>query len=152
MGINELMVGDLVRVNKDVCFKKGTIVEVRGTDADNKLPERGLKGSVTCRPLDNERFVGGVWCDYLEPIPLTEEFFEKNGIEKVDYDLLKPNLVFESDDKRILITDDTNSGDGYWYVHVDNEDYDTIGGCDVKYVHQLQQLLRLCGYEMDVVM
>ena len=87
----------------------------------------------------------------LEPIPLTEEFFEKNGIEKVDYDLLKPNLVFESKDQRIRITDITNSGDGYWCVHVHNEDYETIGSCDVKYVHQFQQLLRLCGYEMDVV-
>jgi hypothetical protein len=88
----------------------------------------------------------------LEPIPLTEEFFEKNGFKKVDYDYLEPNLLFESDDKRIQITDVNNSGDGYWYVHVDNEDYDTIGRCDVKYVHQFQQLLRLCGYEMDVVM
>lgn len=86
-----------------------------------------------------------------EPISLTEEFFEKNGIKKVDYDLLRPTLVFESDDKRIQITDLCNSGDGYWNVHIDNEDYDTIGGCDVKYVHQFQQLLRLCGYEMYVV-
>lgn len=59
--------------------------------------------------------------------------------------------MFESDDKRIIVTDITNSGDGYWDVHVDNEDYETIGSCDIKYVHQFQQLLRLCGYEMDVV-
>jgi hypothetical protein len=84
-----------------------------------------------------------------EPIPLTEEFFEKNGFKKAAvFDIFK---MFESADKRIQITDCTNSGDGYWYVHVDNEDYDTIGNCDVKYVHQFQQLLRLCGYEMDVV-
>lgn len=89
--------------------------------------------------------------DFYEPIPLTEKFFENNGIKKVDYDYLKPNVLFESDDKRIIVTDITNSGDGYWDVHVDNEDYETIGGCDVKYVHQFQQLLRLCGYEMNVV-
>lgn len=87
----------------------------------------------------------------LEPIPLTEEFFEKNGIKKLDYDYLKPNVMFESEDKRIIVTDITNSGDGYWDVHIDNEDYETIGGCDVKYVHQFQQLLRQCEYEMDVV-
>lgn len=87
----------------------------------------------------------------LSPIPLTEEFFKKNGFVLNDsfYPYYKK---YESKDKRIIITDETNSGDGYWYVHVDNEDYDTIGGCDVKYVHQLQQLLRLCGYEMEVVM
>ena len=84
----------------------------------------------------------------LEPIPLTEEFFEKNFIP--NYKILQME-IFESEDKRIRIMDLTNSGDGYWNVHIDNEDYDTIGACDVKYVHQFQQLLRLCGYEMDVV-
>ena len=88
----------------------------------------------------------------FEPIPLTEEFFEKNGIKRVNDLLLKPNIMFESEDKRIRIMDLTNSGDGYWNVHVDNEDFDSIGSCDVKYVHQFQQFLRLCEYEMDVVM
>ena len=87
----------------------------------------------------------------IRPIPLTEEFFEKNGIKKVNDLLVKPNVMFESEDKRIQVTDITNSGDGYWNVHIDNEDCDTIRACDVRYVHQFQQLLRLCGYEMDVV-
>lgn len=87
----------------------------------------------------------------LEPIPLTEEFFEKNGfvLNNMFFPLYKK---YDSEDKRIIITDEANSGDGYWYVHIDNEDFDTIGACDVNYVHQFQQLLRLCGYEMDVVM
>ena len=91
-----------------------------------------------------------VFDEFIKPIPLTEEFFEKNGfvLNNSFYPLYKK---YENEDKRIMITDEANSGDGYWYVHVDNEDYDTIGGCDVKYVHQFQQLLRLCGYEMDVV-
>lgn len=89
--------------------------------------------------------------ELIEPIPLTEEFFEKNGFKKLDYDYLKPNVAFDSNDMLIRITDLTNSGDGYWNVHIDNEDFETIGSCDVKYVHQFQQLLRLCGYEMDVV-
>lgn len=87
----------------------------------------------------------------VKPIPLTTEIFEKNGFKKLDYDYLKPNVAFDSKDMLIRITDLTNSGDGYWNVHIDNEDFETIGACDVKYVHQFQQLLRLCGYEMDVV-
>ena len=85
----------------------------------------------------------------FEPIPLTEEFFEKNGFKKVAGD--DCFMLLESEDKLIQITNWANSGDGYWSVHVDNEDYDTIGDCKVKYVHQFQQLLRLCEYEMDVV-
>lgn len=87
----------------------------------------------------------------VKPIPLTTAIFEKNGFKKVDYDYLKPNVAFDSKDMLIRITDLTNSGDGYWYVHIDNEDYSTIGSCDVKYVHQFQNLLTLCGYEMDVI-
>lgn len=89
--------------------------------------------------------------DFYEPIPLTEAILEKNGFV-LNNSFYPHYKKYENQDKRIIITNETNSGDGYWYVHVDNEDYDTIGGCDVKYVHQLQQLLRLCGYEMDVVM
>lgn len=89
--------------------------------------------------------------ELIEPIQLTEKFFEKNGIKKVIYNYIEPCVIFESDDKRIQINEWTNSGDGYWNVHIDNEDFDTIGSCDVKYVHQFQQLLKLCGYEMDVV-
>ena len=43
----ELMIGDLVRVSKDVCFKKGTIVKVRGIDADEVFPEKGLEGGTS---------------------------------------------------------------------------------------------------------
>lgn len=88
--------------------------------------------------------------ELIEPIPLTEEFFEKNGFV-LDNKFLQLYKIYDSEDKRIIITDITNSGDGYWNVHIDNENYDTIGSCDVKYVHQFQQLLRLCGYEMDVI-
>lgn len=87
----------------------------------------------------------------IRPIPLIEEFFEKNGIKRVHYNYFGDHMLFESEDKRIQINDLTNSGEGFWNVHVDNKDYQSVGSCDVKYVHQFQQLLRLCGYEMDVV-
>ena len=79
------MVGDLLRVNKDVCLKKGTIVEVRGIDADNRLPEKGLVGSVSCVAVgDPDRMSGGVWCEYLDPIPITPEILERNGFIYLD--------------------------------------------------------------------
>lgn len=89
--------------------------------------------------------------ELIESIPLTEEFFEKNGFEPVEPCDNFPYIVYDSKDKRIQVSDLTNNGEGYWSVHVDNEDFDTTGRCDVKYVHQFQQLLRLCGYEMNVV-
>lgn len=136
MNINKFMVGDWVYSSfaKHPCKITHT-----GSFGDGYI-EVGVAGVLGLKDIAS-----------LSPIPLTEEFFEKNGIKKVDNDYIKPNVLFENDDKRIQVTDLTNSGDGYWNVHIDNEDFDTIGGCDVKYVHQFQQLLRLCGYEMNVV-
>ena len=68
------------RVSKDVSIKKGTIVEIRAIDADREFRE--LKGCATCVPIDNpDGFSGGVWLDYMEPIPLTKEILEQNGFK-----------------------------------------------------------------------
>lgn len=83
MKAEELMIGDLVRVAKDVSFKKGTIVKVRGIDGDNVFPKRNLRGSATCVDInDADRMTNGVWCEYLEPIPLTAELLEQNGFDE----------------------------------------------------------------------
>jgi len=138
MDINEFMVGDLAEVVSSDHIKYVRVLEIYET-------------SVLVEDTNKEWEDEEIDIANIKPIPLTEEFFENNGIKKVNDLLVKPNVMFESEDKRIIVTDITNSGDGYWDVHIDNEDYETIGGCDVKYVHQFLQLLRLCGYEMDVV-
>ena len=82
ISIKDIRIGDHFRVNRDgLCIKKGTVVEVRGIDADDKLIEKGLIGSTHCRPLDDNQFDGGIWCDFLDPIPLTGEILLKNGFK-----------------------------------------------------------------------
>lgn len=44
MEVNEIMIGDLLRITKDVCIKKGAIVRVTAIDAYESLAKRGLKG------------------------------------------------------------------------------------------------------------
>lgn len=89
-----------------------------------------------------------------EVVPLTEELFLKLGFEKEiderfpdEYSYMR--VSYRSKDKRVVINNQSNSGDGYWYVHIDNEDMSTIGGCDVKYLHEFKQLLRLCRYKLQ---
>ena len=134
MDINELMVGDWVMYNPNVFIE------------DEYEPAKSWYATTIANGADIDLAEEGCY----EPIPLTEEFFEKNGFV-LDNSFYPHYKKYESKDKRIIISDDVNSGDGYWYVHVDNEYYETIGSCDVKYVHQLQNQLRICGYEMDVV-
>ena len=84
MKAEELFVGALVRVNRDgLCIKKDTVVEVRGVDADDRLAKTGLVGGAHCHPLDENQFAGGIWCEYLAPIPITPEILEKNGFKYV---------------------------------------------------------------------
>lgn len=144
MDIKELMIGDWVWCGSNY----GQVAEIF-TLKDELVIMVNNRRNKYFEEINPFEFTTGA--EDIRPIPLTEEFFEKNGIKRVNYLLVKPNVLFESEDKRIIVTDITNSGDGYWDVHIDNEDYETIGGCDVKYVHQFQQLLRLCEYEMDVV-
>ena len=133
MKVDELMIGDWVQVNKDVCIKRGTVVRVRSIDADNSFPKKGLKGCVTYAPIDNMTFVGGVWVEYLIPILLTPQILEKNGFTR----------------SRVFVEWKYNKDDTYilWkpfpWVRITREESDVCFTCE--YVHELQHALRLCG-------
>lgn len=134
----DLMVGDYLRINRDgLCIKKGTIVEVRGIDADDKLIEAGLIGSTHYHPLDKELFDGGIRCDYLDPIPLTPEILKKNGWKEYasSEDFHGYNCVF------------IKQKGGYYGACVDYKR--TVSG-PLKYVHELQHTLRLCKIEKEI--
>ena len=133
MKAEELMIGDWARVNHDgLCIKKGTIVVIGGIDADNSLAKRGLIGSAHCRPLDDDQFEGGIWCEYLEPIPLTTEILKKNGFTNL-------------------------TGHTWWYkdFHIslsDTQDLTLVCGRTIQFsfVHELQHALRLCRIEKEI--
>ena len=154
MKANELMIGDYLRINRDgLCIKKSTVIEVRGIDADDKLIEKGLIGSTHCRPLDKEQFDGGIWCDYLDPIPLTPEIMEKNGfIKRNSYQWeyrdngctivisIAPQIEIDGE---ILGTPPIN-------VTLEGALFDINMTSDMLYVHNLQHLLRLCEIENEI--
>lgn len=83
----------------------------------------------------------------VEPIPLTPEILEKNDIlyEKQSY-----YYVIE-DDKDLECTyyiQQVLQGD--WVLGVDIGAYDCSVFARVKYVHQLQHALRLCGINKEI--
>lgn len=86
------------------------------------------------------------------PILITTDFLEKNGfIDNKERYKGFFDFYYISKDRRVIVTERGNSGDGCWNVHIDNEYFSTIGSCDVRYVHEMQHLLRLCNYEMNIV-
>lgn len=134
------MIGDWVRINRDgLCIKKGTIVEVRGIDGDNKFLEKDLHGVADCRPLDKFQFQGGIWCEYLAPIPLTPEILEKNGM------ILSLCGDFFPEDEHYELEISVVGGRIFWTIN--GHEYDIM--C-LRFVHELQHALRLCGITKEI--
>ena len=76
--------------------------------------------------------------DEIEPVPLTSEILEKNGLTKHAYGFSFQYLKLNGN----LRNDDTV----YFTI--------TISGKDITidYVHQLQHALRLCGIEKEITL
>lgn len=148
MEATELMIGDLARVSKDVCFKKGTIVEIRGIDADNAFAQMGLKGSVTCVDVnDPDRVSGGVWCGYLEPILLSGEILERSGWMRVILTCL--NYVLSDDFYDITAHE---FSDNMWHVEYDCTEMGGIPSESVNicWLHELQHFLAHHGIDTEI--
>ena len=142
------MIGDIVRVAKDVCIPKGTVVSIKGVDADNRFTEKHLVGSATCLPInDEDRMTCGIWVEYLEPIPLTTYILEKNGFEKQ-----LGNFVYENDDESLRIEfypKNINYTNGcYDYIDIERGCI-TITEMPIEFVHELQHAMRLCGIDKE---
>ena len=162
------MIGCLYRVKKDVCLPKGTIVIIKGIDADNRFPERHLIGSATCLPVNSEDgFTYGVWVEYLEPIPLTPEILEKNGFyygyTSNEEDLASNTIVQLSEDDKGWCWDEgcgaikvifPNEADGGMLV-IDDQSFDRhlefVYSATI-YVHELQHAMRLLGIEKEIIL
>ena len=83
----------------------------------------------------------------IQPIPLTVEILEKNGLEFIDDG--NDAIIFLCCDMfwaRLCV------GDCFWSIGVHSEDRLDAVMCDVKYVHQLQHALRLARVGKEIVL
>jgi hypothetical protein len=107
--------------------------------------------SVNGRPIHVTLAVLNNWSDNIKPITLTPEILKKNGFEREN--LITSYNHYTGIDNRVSLNDDfyyINSRD-VWSVHVDSEDYCTIANCELTYVHELQNILRLCKIDKEIV-
>lgn len=127
MDAKDLMIGNFMLYNDDVCI----IDEIR---VDNTVVLTALNTDVTS--IDGDQ----VSTDEILPIPLTPEILEKNGFKKANYIEVVGGLDTYYLGEEI----------GSFRIHRLQEDYYQFGLAKIKYVHQLQHALRLCGIDKEI--
>lgn len=135
-----------------LCIKKGSVVRVRGINADNTLRFGGHKhiGSATCHPLDNTQFDGGIWCDYLDPIPLTPEILEKNGFKSWEHGYIwKERVGMGGQTTSATSPIEIIIYEGGHSVIMNPHDGREFQG-SIDNVHELQHALRFCGIGKEI--
>ena len=133
MKANELMIGDWVKIKT-----YGVSDKYEKTEAYIYVEVAEIGSGLITIEYNNEIKEPHRICEYteIEPIPLTLEILEKNGfVVESRYCFGNPLLYC------VLV-------DGLW-IDISGENY--FEG-KLEYVHQLQQALRLCGIEKEIIL
>ena len=126
MKANELMIGDWVLAIDTIGAKRciALILELK----DVPYLACGIWGEIHKYEL-------------LEPIPLTHTILEKNGFERLGTDYILMNYPFGLTNPSA--PDDYK--DNYW-LRV------AAKSVNIKYVHELQHALKLCGIDKEITL
>lgn len=94
----------------------------------------------TNRPLRVNPFMAEFEVPEWQPIPLTPEILEKNGLVNDPF-----GCYFDEDEQKMLEISSEDDGI-YWTIN-----YNEYGILKLEYVHQLQHALRLCEINKEIV-
>jgi len=122
MDCKDLMIGDWVKVEQTTEVVNAKVLGVHKDGVINY--EVDYSGVVATNQIHT---------DYVSPIPITEEILVKNGWRK----------------EPITIDGDYANWHGEIPINQDEDEYN-YADIELKYVHQLQHLLRLCGIEKEI--
>jgi len=84
-----------------------------------------------------------------EHILMTEKYLLDKGFTSCQYTKMG-YTEYVSPNKQIIVrhgTGVTNRRSCNWYVHVDNNSFDSIGTLDFEYVDEFETFLKLCGVD-----
>lgn len=140
MEANELMVGDHIMFN-------GSIYQIEEISQNGwvHLTTQGIRVNMSSDYL----------LEVLEPIQLSTEMLEKNGFKK--YDMVSDTYPYNVDEDGnmhySLMDGDKKVLWGWWQP---DGTYLLPSNCTewitLRYVHELQHILRLVGYEKEIVL
>lgn len=93
--------------------------------------------------LDRNR--GIISLNEMQPIPLTKEFFDKNGF--INQAPRNEVLYYRSEDMRMQVYENYLG----WVVNIDDEKFTMVFSNNLKYVHELQNAYYVStGKELEI--
>lgn len=141
--VTDLMVGDLVQIKeKDGKKLVGAfrVVAIGKTYLGGVISDFVENGTVSISYIEDEKRVYQTEVCNIEPISLTPEILEKNGLTN-DYH----GSYFE-EDEHISLEISTSEYGIYWTINC--HEYRIL---KLEYVHELQHALKLCGINKEIV-
>lgn len=140
----DLRIGDLVMVNRDSEFPKGTMCVV--TDVLKVIENKG--GVVSLSAInDEDDSPWGAWCNYIEGIPISPEILNKNGFKEefVSEYYTKPLDNEEYSLARYLAVERKGCN---WAVFIRYRNLpDHVLIRHIQHVHELQHILWALGMD-----
>jgi len=148
MKAKELMIGDWVQIS-EFCKYHGAIGRIKTLiehkDNENAYFKVFLQNNTIHIGIED------ICSDDIRPIPLTPEILEKNGFEKaLQLSNTEPSDIDEEGNKHYSYN---KTFWGWWQPdNILSIPANGLGWLNIKYVHQLQHALRLCGIEKEITL
>lgn len=148
MKAENLRIGNYVKVSSDNCMiPKGALCEVVAIDSERTCEDK--KGLADLLQIVREEweFSHGVWCDYIEGIPINSEFLRKNGWKDVEHNIDRNRfewIVWEHPESCVEIQ---------FYPHANEYSAFYCGNelCDIAYVHEFQNILASIKENVEII-
>lgn len=146
----DIRIGDLVRVGRNCMFPENSVCIVTQINPERTNNEK--KGVVTLSYADyNDDGPWGVWCDYIEGIPLTPAILEKNGFNIKDSEDSQKSYIKDIDSspleipRRYLYIERRSLG---WGLFIGIKGFlDSVMIRQIQYIHELQHILWAMGID-----
>lgn len=134
---NSLMLNDWVKIKEPNKYA-GAIGTIR-----NLSSLEGAYLAIYINDPDFGTFVTDVFCEDIEPIPLTAEVLEKNG-----WYIPINSCWWHNDEIDFYLVGYT---DGSFQIYTDG-DSEFSDLCRINHVHELQNLYRICRISKEIVL
>lgn len=142
----DLRIGDLVRVNCDCIYPKGTKCVV--TDINPITVFEDKKGTAYLNAInDDDDGPWWIWCCKIGGIPVTSEFLEKNGFKEEQHQKEGSSewYDFYHYDLGINIVYEVAKKESKFAVYLDGKKLR-----EIKYAHELQHILWALGLNAEL--